>query len=477
METKSNEYVQRIAGEKLQGSDTFIVKIQNPFSKNEIGYIQGASEEQVKKAISIGSKYQSKLTRWERKNILENISTKIRDNFTSLTNLITAETGLSLLDASHEVDRAADVFSLAASLCLIDNSQTYAGDIVKTGKNRRIFTHTEPVGLIAAITPFNHPLNMISHKIAPAIATNNCIVCKPSEKTPLTALRLADIIYDSGLPVEMLSILVGNATVIGQVFLESEKVEIITFTGSVDIGKYLIKEAGYKRVIVEMGGNSPLLVLEDANIIKAARLSVLGATKNSGQRCTAIKRIICVTEVAEELSQLIVTEAKKILTGDPLNKKTVMGTVINEGAAIKIENKVNNAIKSGATLLYGNYRDSALYHPTVLDNVKKDDELITKETFGPVIPIIRVNNINEAIDVANSTKYGLSCGICTNRMDYIIKCVKEIKTGSININEVPGYRTEITPFGGIKDSGLGQKEGLLEAMKLYTNIKTMSLPW
>src|SRR5690606_7032149 len=233
----------------------------------------------------------------------------------------------------------------------------------------------------------------------------------------------------------------------------------------------------YRRTVLELGGNSSLIVMEDADLDKAALMAVQGATKNSGQRCTAVKRVLCVDSVADEFVPLVVKHARKIRYGDPMSMDTDMGTVINAQAAELFQRRVGDAVAKGAELLYGNDRKGALYSPTVLDRVPRDAELVVEETFGPPIPVIRVKDIDDAIAVDNGTVFGLSTGVCTNRWDYITRFVTELRTGTVNIWEVPGYRIEMSPFGGVKDSGLGYKEGVIEAMKSYTTVKTYSLPW
>jgi putative phosphonoacetaldehyde dehydrogenase len=275
----------------------------------------------------------------------------------------------------------------------------------------------------------------------------------------------------------MLSIVTGLPEDMGDEMLTNPNIDLITFTGSVSVGKYIAGAAGYRRTILELGGNAPLIVMDDADLDKAAGLAVTGATKNSGQRCTAVKRVLCIDSVADEFAALVAEKAAKLKYGDPMDPETDVGTVINEDAAILFQNRVNDAIQNGARLLYGNDRQGAVYSPTVLDHVPFDCELVREETFGPPIPIIRVKDIDHSIEVANSTTFGLSSGVCTNRMDDIIRFINELETGTVNIWEVPGYRIEMSPFGGIKDSGLGYKEGVIEAMNSYTNVKTFSLPW
>jgi acyl-CoA reductase-like NAD-dependent aldehyde dehydrogenase len=233
----------------------------------------------------------------------------------------------------------------------------------------------------------------------------------------------------------------------------------------------------YRRQILELGGNDPLIVMADADLEKAAELAVAGAFKNSGQRCTAVKRILVIEEVADAFVALVTDKAQKLKYGDPTDLENDMGTVINEDTAILFQNRVNDAISKGARLMYGNQREGAVYSPTVVDHVPFDCELVREETFGPVAPIIRCKDINDVIRISNSTVFGLSSGVCTDNWPDIQRFIRELNVGTVNVWEVPGYRIEMSPFGGIKDSGLGYKEGVLEAMKSFTNLKTYSLPW
>jgi phosphonoacetaldehyde dehydrogenase len=467
----------RIAGKRVDTDER--VEVINPYTSKVIGTVPAARPDQVREAFAKAKAFKSKLTRYERQQILLRTADILASRKEEFARLITAESGLCWKDSLYEAGRAYDVYSFAGQLTINDDSEVFSCDISPQGKARKIFTLRTPLlGTISAITPFNHPLNMVSHKIAPAIATNNRIVLKPTELTPLTALALADVLYEAGLPPEMLSIVTGNPNSMGDAMITDPDADLITFTGSVRVGKHIAAKAGYKRLILELGGNDPLIVMEDADLDKAAELAVLGATKNSGQRCTAVKRILCVEAVAEEFSALVLAKAKKLRSGDPMDPTTDVGTVIHEGAAKEFERRVEDAVKHGAKLLHGNDRQGALFPPTVVDHIPYTCELVMQETFGPVIPIIRVpNDIDSVIRISNATAFGLSSGVCTNRLDYITRFVNELEVGTVNVWEVPGYRIEMSPFGGIKDSGLGYKEGVQEAIKSFTNQKTYSLPW
>ena len=466
----------RIGTERIRTATT--AEVLNPYTGGVAGRVPMASLEQVRRAIETARAFKSPLTRYDRYQICYRAAELIRARTAEISDLITAESGLSKKDSIYEVGRACDVFLFAGNAALQDDGQIFSCDLTAHGKRRRVYTMREPLqGVISAITPFNHPLNQVAHKVAPSIATNNRMVLKPSEKTPLTALLLAELLIEAGLPAEMFCVLTGDARLIADEMLTHPDVDLVTFTGGVAIGKHIAAKAVYKRQVLELGGNDPLIVMEDADLEEAATLAAAGSYKNSGQRCTAVKRMLVHEAVADRFVELLVEKTRAIVYGDPMDPRTDVGTVIDEAAARGFEDKVNDAIARGATLLYGNVRQGALYSPTVLDRVTSDMPVVKYETFGPVSPVIRFGSIDEAIRLSNSTDYGLSSAVCTNRLDYITRFVTELAVGSVNIREVPGYRLELTPFGGIKDSGTGIKEGVQEAMKSFTNVKTYSLPW
>jgi putative phosphonoacetaldehyde dehydrogenase len=467
----------RIGGKKVDGA-AGRMDVMNPYTGQVVGSVPRASQEQVREAFQIASEYKPKLTRYQRQQILATTAQLLNSRRDTISDLITAECGLSKKDSLYEVGRSFDVFTLTGQLCILDDGEIFSCDLTPHGQTRKIFTQRDPLqGVISAITPFNHPLNMVAHKIAPSVATNNRMVCKPTELTPLTALLLADTLYEAGLPPEMFQVVTGLPEDIGDEMITNEHIDLITFTGSVPVGKMIAGKAGYRRTVLELGGNAPLIVMEDADLDRAATLAVAGATKNSGQRCTAVKRILVVESVADEFAALVTAKARKLKAGDPMDPETDVGTVIHEQAAKLFQQRVIGAVEAGATLLHGNDRQGAVFPPTVVDHVPWNSELVMEETFGPAIPIVRVKDIDDAIRVANGTAFGLSSGVCTNRLDYITRFIAELNHGTVNIWEVPGYRIEMSPFGGIKDSGLGYKEGVIEAMKSFTNVKTFSLPW
>ncbi len=479
MHKKMINEAMRIAGEKVTSDK--IINVEYPFTGEVIGTVPAGTAEHARKALDIAANYQPKLTRYERQKILQTAAEVLVKRKDEISDIITLELGISKQDSLYEVGRAFDVFSLTAQLCILDDGEIFSCDLTPHGKARKIFTIREPLTAISAITPFNHPLNMVAHKIAPSIATNNCTVCKQTELTPLTVMVLADVLYEAGLPPEMFSVVTGWPQDIGSEMIKNPNIDLITFTGSVGVGKLIAEQAGYKRTVLELGGNDPLIILNDLDsddLKKAVELAVTGATKNSGQRCTAVKRILVQESIADQFVELALERAKKIKFGDPMNMETDLGTVVNAEAAELFDKRVSMAEEDGAKILYHPGRNGALLPPIVVDNVDPKSELVLEETFGPVIPIIRVPNDDDAVmKISNSTAFGLSSGVCTNNFMRAKKYIQGLNVGTVNIWEVPGYRIEMSPFGGIKDSGLGYKEGVIEAMKSFTNVKTFSLPW
>mgnify|MGYP001359775959 FL=1 len=470
----------RIAGRPRGAgrSDDRTITVYNPYTEKILGTVPKATLDEVREAFAIAHGFQPRLTRYERAAVLNRAAVIISQRLDQVAQLISAESGLSIKDALYEAGRVSDVLAFGASEVLKDDGQIFSCDLTPHGKKRRVYTQRSPLlGVICAITPFNHPMNQVAHKVVPSIATNNRMVLKPSEKVPFSAILFADILYEAGLPPEMLSVITGDPREIADELITNELVDLVTFTGGVAIGKYIASKAGYRRMVLELGGNDPIIVMEDADLDEASTLAVQGSYKNSGQRCTAVKRMLVHEAVADRFVDQVVEKTRAWKYGDPADPGNDMGTVIDEAAAMFFERRVNEAVAQGARLLEGNRRRGALYSPTVLDQVTPDMLVAREETFGPVSPIIRFKDIDQAIAISNGTAYGLSSAVCTNRMDYITRFINELQVGSVNVREVPGYRLELTPFGGIKDSGLGYKEGVQEAMKSFTNLKTYSLPW
>ncbi|PYK98013.1 MAG: phosphonoacetaldehyde dehydrogenase [Verrucomicrobia bacterium] len=451
--------------------------VNNPYHGKAVGSVTLAGREQTDAAIVEALNWREPPTRFQRSQILEKARNLLETRNEEFARLITAESGLCLRETRYEVGRALEVLRFAAMEALRDDGQIFSCDVSPQGKARKIFTLREPLGCAVCITPFNHPLNQVAHKLAPAIAAGTPVVLKPSEKTPLTAIRFAELLYEAGLPGPMLSVLLGATAEVAEPLVRDPRVDLVSFTGSGAVGKRIAATAGYKRLVLELGGNDPLIVLDDADLDLAVALAAEGSYRNSGQRCTAVKRILVQETIAGEFTRRLVGKSEEYPCGDPMEDATRVGTVIDEQAAIYLETVVKESVASGARVLIGGDRRGALFPPTVIANVPRDCRMVTCESFGPLAPIITVRDLDDAIALANSTEYGLSSGVVTGSLEKAIACVKRLRCGNVNINEVPGYRVENSPFGGIKDSGLGIKEGVIEAIKCFSFVKTFSLAW
>ena len=464
-----------LAGEPV-GSGAALV-VRSPYSGEVVGEVACVGRGEVERAVAAALGFRDTPTRYQRAEILEKTRAALESRREEFARIIASEAGLALREARYEVGRTVDVLRFAAMEALRDDGQIFSCDVSAQGKARKIFTTREPLRCAVAITPFNHPLNQVAHKLGPAIAAGTPIILKPSEKTPLVALKFAELLYAAGLPGPMLSVLLGPTAEVAEVLVRHPEVELVAFTGSVAVGKRIAATAGYKKLVLELGGNDPLIVLDDADLDLAVTLAAEGSYRNSGQRCTAVKRILVQQGIADEFTRRLVAKTKEYVCGDPLDEATRVGTVIDEASAIYLETVVKEAVTAGARVLIGGERRGALLQPTVIADVPRDCRMVVSESFGPLAPVLKVRDLDDALALANSTAYGLSSGVVTTNLNSAMKAVRTLRCGTVNINEVPGYRVENSPFGGIKDSGLGVKEGVIEAIKGYSFVKTFSLPW
>lgn len=464
-----------IAGKPASGSGT--LSIRNPYNGVEVGTVAMATRRDVDMAVAAACAFRETPSRYQRADILEKTRAALEGRREEFARTISGEAGLALREGRYEVGRTIDVLRFAAMEALRDDGQIFSCDVSAQGKSRKIFTTREPLRCAVAITPFNHPLNQVAHKLAPAIAAGTPLILKPSEKTPLTALKFAELLYAAGLPGAMLSVLLGPTAEVAEPLVKHPEVDVVAFTGSVAVGKRIAATAGYKKLVLELGGNDPLIVLDDADLDLAVTLAAEGSFRNSGQRCTAVKRILVQEGIAPEFTRRLGEKTKEYVCGNPLNEATRVGTVIDEASAIYLETVVKEAVAAGAKVLIGGERRGALLQPAVIADVPRDCRMVVCESFGPLAPILRVRDLDDALALANSTAYGLSSGVVTTNLHSALKAIRTLRCGTVNINEVPGFRIESSPFGGIKDSGLGVKEGVIEGIKAYSFVKTFSLPW
>jgi phosphonoacetaldehyde dehydrogenase len=452
--------------------------VLNPFNGDLVGSVDNMSRSKIHEVLSDSLNYQCDLSAKERSEILLKTAEHLKKNTESLARLISLESGLSLQDTVYEVGRVINCAKYSAKVCSLVEKDITGEYVLDEVNIPQLTVVNEPLDLIVGITPFNHPMNQVAHKIFPAIAAGASIVIKPSEKTPLSALKLSEILLDCGLPKHMVSVVTGSdPLVILDDILSFPELDMITFTGGLYAGlaiqqRMMDLKHGLKRYVPELGGCSSLIVCDDGELDVAVDLALKGCFKNSGQRCTAVRRVVVDNKIAEKFIAKLTAEVKKLNFGDPLNIDTDMGTVVDETAAISIKSRIDNAISNGAQLLYGGVQAGALLSPTILDNVNLNMDLVSNETFGPVCPIIRANGFEDALRIAKDTNYRLACGIITSDANKALKASNELKVGQFNFNGPPGYRTEAAPFGGFRDSGNGEKEGIICAAKGMRRIRT-----
>lgn len=448
------------------------INVINPANNQIVDTVPSGSIEDIKNALKASNeakKIINDMSSRKVSRILYDIYEDVKKNSDKLAELITLETGKPIRDSGDEIKRSIETILLAAEESKRIYGETIPMDACIGGKNALGFTIKVPLGVVSAITPFNYPVNLAIHKIAPAIAAKNTVVLKPSIKAPLAALKLVHIMA-SHLPKGVLNAVTGPSSIIGDEMVLSPLVDKISFTGSVETGVSLSHKAGMKKITLELGGNDPLIVLEDADIDNAVIAAVRGSFLNAGQVCISVKRVIVHEDIADDFVSKIVSETLKLKMGDPSNIETDVGPLIDEESAIKVEKLVDDALKNGADLLMGGKREGAFYTPTILDHVTSRMEIVRNETFGPVSPIIRIRSADEAFEVANDTQYGLQAGVFTGSIENALKAARVIEAGSVIINKQSTFRTDNMPFGGFKMSGMG-KEGVKYAVEDMTKTK------
>ena len=463
-----------IGGKHISGDD--LEEVKNPYDGEVIDTIPIAHLQTAQLAINEANKAKGSLqemSAFKVSNKLYDAVEKLKENREDFARLLTLEVGKPINESLVELDRSIETLKLAAEEAKRVYGESVPLDAGLNGKGFFAFTQKVPLGVVAAITPFNYPLNLTIHKIAPAIACKNTVIVKPPTEAPLAVMKFCELLNEE-FPDGVVNTVTGYGSEVGDYLVTSPDVDKISFTGSVTTGMMISQKAGMKKVTLELGGNDPLVVLKDADIDKAVKGVINGAFLNAGQVCMGVKRIIIEDEIADIFGQKLVEATEKLVMGNPLNSETTLGTLISEKAAMQVEETVSNAVKAGAKILTGGVRDGAFYEATVIDNVTPDMDLVVRETFGPVAPIIRVNSLEEAISVANDTEYGLQAGVFTESYSSAMKCAQEIEAGTVFINKQSTFRTDNMPFGGFKNSGVG-KEGIKYAVEEMTKTKLIGL--
>lgn len=462
-----------IKGEWVQKND--VLSVHNPFNNDEIDTVPKADTEDVSEAVqsaSEGAKIMRHLPGYKRWEILHEAALLLKDNEEEFAKLICLEAGKTIKEARSEASRSFETLMGSAEEAKRLSDETIPLDGAPGGEHKIGFSLRVPCGVVAAISPFNFPLNLVMHKVGPALAAGNSVIIKPSSDTPLTALKLVELLLRAGLPPLAISCITGSGKTIGEALCKDPKVRKITFTGSADVGQKICQMAGIKRVTMELGSNCPIIVLADADLNKTAE--VVAATGNyfAGQTCTSTQRVFVEKNVYQDFLIVLKEKTEKLKMGDPLSEKTDIGPVIREQDAMKILSFFDDAKKSGARIVTGGGKRGTIVEPTIIADVTSSMKVFKDELFGPGVAVAAVQNIDEAIEQSNKTIYGLSAGIFTKDINAAMKFARYVDFGNLHINWAPGWRADLMPFGGLKMSGLG-KEGPKYAVREMTESKTV----
>ena len=463
-----------LAGERRVGAAT--AEVRNPFDQSLIAEVCLAQAGDASRAVEAADGAFARTRRlpgYEREQILRRVSEDIKGRREEFARLIALEAGKPIRDARVETDRAVTTFAVAA-----EESKRIGGEIIPLdwtpgSENRAAIARRFPVGPVLGITPFNFPLNLVAHKVAPAIASGNPIIIKPAPQAPLSSLLLGEAVLRAGWPEEAVSVLPCANDVAGQM-LRDERIKKLTFTGSAEVGWRLKAEATRKKVTLELGGNAAVVVHRDADLEAAARRCVQGGFGYAGQSCISVQRIFLHEEIADEFLGGFVEGVSRLKVGDPLDEQTDIGPMIDRGAAGRAEAWVGEAVSAGARVLVGGGREGSLMRPTVLADVAAGVKVSCEEVFAPVVVVERYSDFAGALRRVNDTRYGLQAGVWTNDYRRILSAYEELAVGGLVINDIPTYRAEHMPYGGVKDSGVG-REGIRSAIEEMTETKLLIL--
>ena len=451
------------------------IEVKNPFNEEVIDTVPRGTKEDVKKAIASaveGYEINRNLPVHTRVEILLKAASLMQERHEELSKTIATEGSKTIREARKEATRAINTITLSAEEARRIIGETIPFDSMPGSENRVGYFFRFPIGVIVAITPFNDPLNLVAHKLGPAIAGGNSVVLKPTTVTPLSALKLGEILLNAGLAPKILNIVTGYGHEIGDALVTDERVRMISFTGGTEVGHEIVKKAGLKKIGMELGSNCPVIVMDDCDLEKAVECCVSGAFWAVGQNCIGVQRLFIHKNIYDEFEKKFVERTQKLKTGFQLDEDTDMGPMITENEAKRVENWIKEAKEVGGELLTGGERKGTLVQPTVMKDVPKSCHLGHEEVFGPVVILYQIENLDEAIKKANSVKYGLHAGIFTNNLNSAFKAIKEIDVGGIMINDSSDYRIDGMPFGGVKNSGLG-REGIRFALQEMTEPKVV----
>ncbi len=448
---------------------------KSPFSGDVVSTAPICNEEDAKKALKIAqnaTKEAKKSTLSQRCSWLLDVASKLKENKEDIAQTITDEVGKPITFARIEVERCIETVTLSAETMRTMHGETINTDAMASGKKTTAFFTREPAGVVVAITPFNFPLNLVAHKLAPALVAGNAVVLKPTPEAPLTAYKFAKLFIESEYAIkDALSVVYGDAEV-GSALISSDIPRVISFTGSVPVGNIIAKSAGIKKVSLELGGNAATYIDASADLNLAASRCAIGAFVNSGQVCISLQRIYVNADIYDEFASLMASETKKLVVGSPYDDDTFMGPLIDDESAIRAMRWVESATLEGAKPLLPMQRDGRMFHPCVMANVRDDMAIVCEEVFAPIVSLVKVDSFDDAIPRMNNSPYGLQFSVFTNNLSLMQRAIEELDAGGIVINDMPTLRFDIQPYGGVKLSGVG-REGPKFAIEEFTEIKSV----
>ena len=449
------------------------IEVRNSYDNSLIDTVPRADRGDIERALQSaerGARAMAKLTSYERWKILHRAADLLAARVEELGTLISKEEGKILAEGRAEALRAVDTIMESAEEAKRVHGETVPLDAASHGKGKFGVTIRVPCGVVVAISPFNFPLNLVCHKVGPAIAGGNAVIVKPATDTPLSALRLTEILLEAGLPPEGINILTGSGGEIGDALVADRRVRKITFTGSRDVGEHICKTAGIKRVTMELGSNAPVIVMPDADLDKVAAAVASTGYANAGQVCISTQRVLTASRVYDDFLAALRPKVSALKVGNQLDPSVQIGPMIREKEAARVDEWVRAAVASGARVVTGGTRQGAMYAPTIVADVKPDMQISCDELFGPAVAVTPFTDIDEAIALANDTNYGLAAGIFTENLEWAWKFAREVQSGNLHVNWGPQWRADRMPYGGLKESGFG-KEGPAYAIEEMTELK------
>jgi acyl-CoA reductase-like NAD-dependent aldehyde dehydrogenase len=469
------EYHLYIDGQWVSGSE--MMEVKNKYTGEAIGVLPVSSPDMIDRAIASAERaapVMANMPAHKRAAILLKAASLIEQRQEEIARTIAAEAGKALKFARVEANRAFNTFTIAAEEAKRIHGEQIPLDAVPYGEGFFGFTVKKPVGVVAAITPFNFPLNLVAHKVAPAIAAGCTLIVKPANTTPLTSVILAEILADAGMPPGAFNLINGSGAQVGEPLVKDPRVQKVTFTGSPGVGERILSIAGIKKVTLELGNTSPMIIAPDADLDLVAKRGAVGAFYNSGQVCISVQRIYGDRQIMEPFTEMFVRESESMVVGDPLDERVDVGPMIDMREVDRIESWVDEATQGGARILTGGRREGPVYWPTVLTDVQHEMKVVSDEVFAPVASVIPYDNFEEALEAANGTEYGLQASVFTRDIDRVFTAIKKLNFGGVIINESPAFRADHMPYGGVHKSGLG-REGLKYAIEEMTHLQMVAI--